>query len=221
MNIHQSWSDILRDYKENSQFKETLAFVEEQLQQGKQIFPQKKDIFNAFKLCSFNKLKVVILGQDPYHNVNQAHGLAFSVQDGIKPPPSLINIYKELQSDLNIPISSSGNLSAWARQGVFLLNTVLTVQAHQPHSHANKGWENFTDHVISQISQYKKHIVFLLWGIPAQRKKKFIDSQKHFILEASHPSPLSAYRGFLGAKHFLKCNQYLLEHGFQSIDWKV
>ncbi|WP_119328568.1 uracil-DNA glycosylase [Cysteiniphilum halobium] len=221
MQVNLSWSDVLGDYKASAKFKETLAFVKDEYRHGKQIFPQKEDIFNAFKLCPFESLKVVILGQDPYHNINQAHGLAFSVQEGIKPPPSLINIYKELHSDLNIKIPQSGNLSTWARQGVFLLNTVLTVQAHQAHSHANKGWECFTDHVISQINQYKRHVVFLLWGTPAQKKSQLIDHNKHLILKAPHPSPLSAHRGFFGSKHFSQTNNYLLQHNLTPIDWKV
>ena len=221
MNTHQSWTNVLSAYKETSKFKETLAFVEQERQQGKVIYPNNQDVFIAFKLCAFDQLKVVILGQDPYHNVGQAHGLAFSVQAGVKPPPSLINVYKELKNDLNIPISQSGDLTAWARQGAFLLNTVLTVEAHQAHSHANRGWENFTDYVISKISQYKKHVVFLLWGAPAQKKANLIDNHKHLILKAPHPSPLSAHRGFIGSKHFSQTNQYLLEHGLQPIDWKV
>lgn len=216
-----SWSDVLADYKASNEFKKTLAFVEGERQQGKQIFPQKEDTFNVFKLCSFESLKVVILGQDPYHNINQAHGLAFSVQAGVKLPPSLTNIYKELHNDLNIAIAKTGDLSAWAKQGVFLLNTVLTVEAHQAHSHANKGWEQFTDHVIRQISQHKKHVVFLLWGAPAQKKAQLIDHDKHFILRSPHPSPLSAHRGFFGCKHFSQTNNYLLAHDLLPIDWKV
>ena len=216
-----SWADLLGDYKASVEFKETLAFIEKERQAGKQVFPQKEDTFKAFKLCPFEALKVVILGQDPYHNINQAHGLAFSVQEGVKPPPSLMNIYKELQNDLDVEISSSGNLSAWAKQGVFLLNTVLTVEAHQAHSHANKGWECFTDHVIQQINQYKTHVVFLLWGAPAQKKAQLIDNNKHLILKAPHPSPLSAHRGFFGSKHFSQANNYLLQYDLTPINWKV
>ncbi|WP_440616117.1 uracil-DNA glycosylase [Cysteiniphilum sp. 6C5] len=221
VDLDLSWSDVLADYKKSIEFKETLAFVDNARQQGKQIFPQKEDVFNAFKLCPFESLKVVILGQDPYHNINQAHGLAFSVQTGVKLPPSLMNIYKELQNDLGIEVTSSGDLSAWAKQGVFLLNTVLTVEAHQAHSHANKGWEKFTDHVIGQINQYKSHVVFLLWGAPAQKKAQLIDDNKHLILKSPHPSPLSAHRGFFSSKHFSQTNNYLLAHGLLPIDWKM
>ncbi len=219
MAVAQTWADVLSDYKHSQAFADTLAFVENERMKGREIFPRNRDIFNAFKLCSFEELKVVILGQDPYHNINQAHGLAFSVQEGIQLPPSLMNIYKELSSDLGIPYASSGDLSAWAKQGVFLLNTVLTVEAHKAHSHANRGWESFTDHVISQISQYKEHVVFLLWGTPAQRKTALIDHAKHCILKAPHPSPLSAHRGFLGCKHFSKANNYLKQNGVKEINW--
>lgn len=219
MSCNKGWVDLLANYKKKTIFKEVLAFVEHERQQGKEIFPKKHDVFNAFKFCPFEQLKVVILGQDPYHNLNQANGLAFSVQDSVKLPPSLMNIYKELKSDLKIQKVRSGDLKPWAYQGVFLLNTVLTVEAHKAHSHANKGWECFTDHVISQINKYKEDVVFLLWGSLAQKKAALIDTGKHCILRAPHPSPLSAYRGFFGCNHFSKTNDYLEEKKLKAINW--
>lgn len=188
---------------------------------GKVIYPQKEDVFNAFKYCPLSELKVVILGQDPYHNVNQAHGLAFSVQKNVAVPPSLLNIYKELEGDLNIKKAPHGCLTSWAKQGVFLLNTVLTVEAHKAHSHANIGWEIFTDTVIQKISDTKESVVFMLWGAHAQKKAKLIDAAKHLILKAPHPSPLSAHRGFLGCGHFSKANNYLQAKGLSVINWQI
>lgn len=226
MRYHQvkeniSWRDVLSEYKKSEDFKKLLAFITYERNTKKHIFPKKEDTFNAFKLCPLRLLKLVIIGQDPYHNINQANGLAFSVKGGIKLPPSLVNIYKELNNDLKIPISNSGDLRSWAKQGVFLLNNVLTVEAHKPCSHTNKGWENFTDHVISQVDKYKNNVVFLLWGVVAQRKVKLINTDKHFILKASHPSPLSAHCGFLGCKHFSRANQYLIKNRLTPIDWRV
>lgn len=185
------------------------------------IYPSSDNTFNAFKLCPLDQVKVVILGQDPYHGPNQAHGLCFSVPKGIKPPPSLVNIFKELKQDLNLPIPKSGDLSGWAKQGVFLLNTSLSVRAHQAGSHFNQGWEMFTDKVIRIINEKTEHVVFMLWGSPARAKKSLIDSSKHLILEAPHPSPLSAHRGFLGCKHFSQANEYLKKHGLLEINWEV
>lgn len=188
------------------------------------IYPQGNLIFNAFNLTSFDKVKVVILGQDPYHNVGQAHGLAFSVPNGVKPPPSLVNIYKELVNDLgdqNFKMPNHGNLSKWAEQGVLLLNTVLTVRAHQAFSHRDKGWELFTDNVIKTLSLNKDKLIFVLWGSPAKSKINLIDTKKHIILTSAHPSPLSAYRGFFGCQHFSKINNYLLANGEKPIDWQV
>nr|WP_116963716.1 uracil-DNA glycosylase [Fastidiosibacter lacustris] len=221
MDRQQAWRDVLAEYKNSERFQDTLAFVANERKKGKIIFPQQQDVFNAFKLCSLENLKVVILGQDPYHNVGQAHGLAFSVQKNVIPPPSLVNIYKELSADINISVPQHGNLSNWAAQGVFLLNTVLTVEAHKAHSHANIGWEDFTDNVIHIINKYKEHVVFMLWGAPAQRKSSLIDGNKHLILKAPHPSPLSAHRGFFGCKHFSQANQYLKFHGVEPIDWQL
>lgn len=186
-----------------------------------QMFPPADDIFNAFHLTPLSEVKVVILGQDPYHNVNQAHGLCFSVQPTVEIPPSLENIYKELHDDLGCKIPNNGYLVKWAKQGVLLLNTVLTVRAHQANSHQNIGWEQFTDAVIEILDQQDRPMVFLLWGKPAQRKKAMLHNPNHLILEAPHPSPLSAYRGFFGCRHFSKTNQFLEEHGLTPIDWQI
>ena len=186
-----------------------------------QVFPPADDIFNAFHLTPLSEVKVVILGQDPYHNVNQAHGLCFSVRPTVEIPPSLENIYKELHDDLGCKIPNNGYLVKWAKQGVLLLNTVLTVRAHQANSHQNIGWEQFTDAVIEILDQQDRPMVFLLWGKPAQRKKAMLHNPNHLILEAPHPSPLSAYRGFFGCRHFSKTNQFLEEHGLTPIDWQI
>ena len=186
-----------------------------------QVFPPADDIFNAFHLTPLSEVKVVILGQDPYHNVNQAHGLCFSVQPTVEIPPSLENMYKELHDDLGCKIPNNGYLVKWAKQGVLLLNTVLTVRAHQANSHQNIGWEQFTDAVIEILDQQDRPMVFLLWGKPAQRKKAMLHNPNHLILEAPHPSPLSAYRGFFGCRHFSKTNQFLEEHGLTPIDWQI
>jgi uracil-DNA glycosylase len=183
------------------------------------IYPSNEDVFKAFELCKFNDLKVVIIGQDPYHGEGQAHGLAFSVPEAISMPPSLKNIFKELSDDLNIPISSSGNLERWARQGVLLLNSVLTVKKEQAGSHRNIGWERITDHVINTISIERENVVFILWGNYAKEKEQLINKEKHLILTAAHPSPLSAYKGFFGCRHFSKTNAYLRSNGIREIDW--
>ena len=179
------------------------------------------DLYNCFRYTQFKDLKVVLLGQDPYHNVGQAHGLCFSVQEGIQKPPSLENIFKELKSDLNCEIPKSGNLTKWANEGVLLMNTSLTVRAHQANSHSKSGWAWFTDSVIKLISEQKEHVVFILWGGNARSKKGLIDESKHLILESVHPSPLSAYNGFFGCKHFSKTNEYLQKHGKTPIDWDL
>ena len=185
------------------------------------IYPASEDIFNALHLTPLKDVKVVILGQDPYHNVNQAHGLCFSVKPEVDIPPSLVNIYKELHDDLGCYIPDNGYLVKWAEQGVLLLNTVLTVRAHQAASHQGKGWETFTDAIIHAVDQEDRPIVFILWGRPAQNKKKMLHNPKHLILEAPHPSPLSAYRGFFGSKPFSKTNTFLQEHGLEPIDWQI
>lgn len=185
------------------------------------VFPPSEDVFNAFEFTPLSEVKVVILGQDPYHNVGQAHGLCFSVKPDVDIPPSLVNIYKELQSDLGCYIPNNGYLTKWAKQGVLMLNTVLTVRAHQANSHRGLGWEEFTDAAIRVLNEQDKPIVFILWGAPAQKKKKMLNNPKHLILEAPHPSPLSAYRGFFGSKPFSKTNDFLVEHGLAPIDWQI
>ena len=216
--IEPSWKKVLRSEFSKSYFKEFTNFIQNEYQ-SKEVFPPIKDVFKAFDLCPFNKVKVVILGQDPYHGPNQAHGLCFSVNKGVKKPPSLVNIYKEIQSDIGGRIPDHGNLEHWAEQGVFLLNAILSVVAGMPTSHQNKGWELFTDEIIRLISERKEHVVFMLWGAYAQGKELMIDSKKHLILKAPHPSPLSAHRGFLGCKHFSKANEYLKEKGVGEIKW--
>lgn len=216
-----SWSTYLAKEKKKPYFLEIIAFLEKEKAQRKMIYPPQKDIFNAIKLTPYDAVKVVIIGQDPYHGPNQAHGLCFSVQKGCRPPPSLQNIFKELSADLNIPIPEHGCLEGWAKQGVLLLNTVLTVEASKAHSHAKIGWETFTDKIIETLNAHPKGIVFLLWGSHAQRKAEHIDTQKHRILTAAHPSPLSAHRGFLGCRHFSKANQLLKALGRTPIDWQL
>lgn len=216
--IEESWKKQLQNEFEKDYFINLTNFIRNEYQ-TKQIFPPAKLIFNAFEHTPFDKVKVVILGQDPYHNDGQAHGLSFSVNDGIQFPPSLINIFKEINSDLGIPIPKSGNLTRWADQGVLLLNATLTVQAHQAGSHQNKGWENFTDAAIKKLADERENIVFLLWGSYAQKKAAFIDSNKHLILKSVHPSPLSAHRGFFGNKHFSQINDYLTSKGLTPIQW--
>lgn len=218
----QTWHDVLAQEKQQPYFTDTLAFVEQRRQAGHVIYPPAKEVFNALRATEFNQVKVVILGQDPYHGPNQAHGLAFSVQPGIAPPPSLVNIYKELKQDIVdfIP-PNHGYLQHWAEQGVLLLNTVLTVEAGKAHSHASLGWEQFTDKVIDALNAHRQRIVFLLWGAHAQKKGAFIDKQKHQVFKAPHPSPLSAHRGFLGCQHFSKTNHYLQQQGLSPIDWQL
>ncbi|MDR2151763.1 MAG: uracil-DNA glycosylase [Helicobacteraceae bacterium] len=188
---------------------------------SKTIYPRPSEWFKAFELTPFESVKAVILGQDPYHGANQAHGLAFSVQQGVAIPPSLINIYQELNDDLGLPPPNHGNLTAWARNGVLLLNATLTVEANRAGSHQTKGWESFTDAAIAALSQYRQNLVFMLWGSYAAKKRALIDEQKHLILTAPHPSPLSAYRGFFGCKHFSRANSYLVERGIAPIDWRL
>ncbi|APD50972.1 uracil-DNA glycosylase [Francisella hispaniensis] len=217
-----TWSDILSEEKQKAYFKQILDFLACEISKGKVIFPAKENIFDAFKYTELDNLKVVILGQDPYHNYNQAHGLAFSVQKGVDIPPSLQNIYKELARSIpEFEIPNHGYLVDWAKQGVFLLNTTLTVEAHKANSHKDIGWETFTDTVISKISENKHNVVFMLWGSHARKKKALINSSKHLILESTHPSPLSAHRGFLGCNHFVDCNKYLVEKKDQKIDWSL
>ena len=217
--IHPSWKKVLQSEFESSYFQSLISFVKDEYNKTL-CFPPGSLIFNAFDKCPFDKVKVVILGQDPYHGLGQADGLCFSVPAGINFPPSLQNIFKEIKNDLNYPIPKSGNLQHWASQGVFLLNATLTVRAHQAGSHQKKGWETFTDRVIQYLSQEKEGIVFLLWGGFARQKVKFINSQKHMVITSGHPSPLSANRGFwFGNKHFSQCNDYLKGRGVTQIKW--
>lgn len=216
--IEPTWKAVLASEFEKPYFKELTDFVRAEYQRTT-VFPPGKEIFHAFDLCPFDCTKVVILGQDPYHGPKQAHGLCFSVNEGIPFPPSLQNIFKEIQDDLHIPIPASGNLERWARQGVLLLNATLTVRAHQAGSHQHRGWETFTDAVIEALSQHRSHLVFILWGSYAQKKGAMIDRGKHLILQSAHPSPLSAYKGFFGNHHFSQTNAYLETHGQLPIQW--
>ncbi|MDY0098020.1 MAG: uracil-DNA glycosylase [Bacteroidales bacterium] len=216
--IEESWKAKLEDEFKKEYFKKLAGYVRDEY--GKStIYPPGSLIFNAFNLCSFEKVKAVILGQDPYHGPGQAHGLCFSVKDRVEFPPSLVNIFKEIESDIGIPAPASGNLTRWAEQGILLLNAILTVKAHQPGSHQGKGWEVFTDFVINILNAEKEHLVFFLWGAYAQKKGSSIDRKKHLVLESVHPSPLSASRGFFGNGHFSKCNEYLVNHGITPIVW--
>lgn len=218
VNIASGWKECLQNEFEKEYFTNLVQFIKKEYT-ASTVYPPGKYIFNAFDQCPYDEVKVVILGQDPYHEPGQAHGLCFSVNDGIAIPPSLVNIYKEIQSDLGLTAPASGNLQRWASQGVLLLNATLTVRAHQAGSHQNKGWEEFTDAVIHQLAMNKEHIAFLLWGSYAQRKGDFIDKSRHLVLSSAHPSPLSAYRGFFGCKHFSKTNEYLIQNGMNPIQW--
>lgn len=216
--IEESWRRVLQSEFDKPYFELLTTFVRQQYA-TRQCFPPARLIFNAFDSCPFDQVRVVIIGQDPYHDVGQAHGLCFSVNDGVAIPPSLVNIYKEIQRDLGKPIPTSGNLQRWAAQGVLLLNATLTVEAHHPGSHQGKGWEELTDAAIKALNTQKEHLVFMLWGSYAQRKGQYIDRKKHLVLESSHPSPLSVFRGFDGCGHFSKANTYLTQHGMPPIDW--
>lgn len=218
MSLEASWQALLKDEMEKPYFNKLREFVRNEYREH-QCFPQKDRILAAFSECHFDDVKVVILGQDPYHDVGQANGLAFSVQEGIRIPPSLRNIFKEIADDLQQAPSQSGDLSAWARQGVLLLNATLTVRAHQAASHQNQGWEQFTDTVIATISAQKQNVVYLLWGSYAQKKANLINPHRNLILRSVHPSPLSAHRGFFGCKHFSQTNAYLIKHQKTPIQW--
>lgn len=218
----KTWHEAIGAQKQEPYFQQILATVRAERESGITIFPPTEDVFNAFKWTEFADVKVVILGQDPYHNVGQAHGLAFSVREDVLIPPSLLNIYKELENDITgFQRPNHGCLQKWTTQGVLLLNTVLTVRAHQAHSHANIGWERFTDEVIAQLNQHREHLVFMLWGNHAQRKGHLLNADKHLILKSVHPSPLSAHRGFFGCKHFSQANEYLQQNGLEPIDWHI
>ena len=219
--IEDSWKKLLKDEFSKPYFQQIALHIKTEITQGKTIYPPGSLIFNAFNCTPPDKVKVVILGQDPYHGPGQAHGLCFSVQNGVPHPPSLINIFKELHEDVGVPIPNHGNLTHWAEQGVFLLNASLTVRAGEPMSHSKIGWAEFTDAVIKKISSVKKDVVFILWGKFAQEKRVLIDETKHCILKSAHPSPLSASAGFFGCKHFSKTNEYLTSKGIDPIDWKL
>ncbi len=216
--LGNDWDNILKDEWEKPYYKRLRAFLKSEYQ-TKTVYPDMNDIFNALKMCSYEDTKVVIIGQDPYHGVGQAHGLCFSVQDGVTPPPSLKNIFKELNSDIGRPIDDNGNLEKWAKQGVLLLNAVLTVRESEPTSHKNMGWETFTDRVIEELNKKETPVVFLLWGAYAQKKGEIITNPIHKKLLSVHPSPLSASRGFLGCKHFSKTNEILEKNGMSTIKW--
>lgn len=216
--IEPSWQQRLQPEFDKPYFEKLTDFVRHEYA-TKTVYPPGSQIFAAFDACPFDRVKVVILGQDPYHEPNQAHGLCFSVNDHIPFPPSLQNIFKEIESDLGIPVPASGNLTRWARQGVLLLNATLTVEAHRAASHQGKGWETFTDAVIHKLAEEREHLVFILWGTYAQRKGEFIDRNRHLVLQSPHPSPLSAHRGFFGNHHFSQTNAYLVAHGIEPIQW--
>ncbi len=216
--IDETWREVLQPEFDKPYFELLTSFVRHAYRTTT-CYPPARLIFNAFDSCPFDRVRVVIIGQDPYHEINQAHGLCFSVNDGVAIPPSLENIYKELNRDLGKPIPSSGNLQHWANQGVLLLNATLTVEAHRAGSHQNKGWEELTDAAIRALNERREHIVYMLWGSYAQRKGQYIDRRRNLVLTAPHPSPLSAYRGFIGCGHFSMANNYLSQHGLQPIDW--
>lgn len=218
--IQNQWLSVLSSEFKKDYYAKLFEFVKAEYSRY-QIFPPSEDIFNAFHFTDYDKVKVVILGQDPYHNDGQAHGLCFSVKPGVDAPPSLVNIYQELRDDLGCYIPNNGYLEKWARQGVLMLNTVLTVRAHEANSHRGKGWEQFTDAAIAALNKQDNPIVFILWGRPAQMKKSMLNNPNHLILEAPHPSPLSAYRGFFGSKPFSKTNAFLTSKGLEPIDWQI
>lgn len=216
--IEPTWASRLQSEFDAPYFQQLTQFVKQEYASGP-CYPPGPEIFNAFNLCPFPEVKVVIIGQDPYHEPGQAEGLCFSVKDGVQKPPSLVNIFKEIEDDLGRPAPTTGSLRRWAEQGVFLLNATLTVRAHQAGSHQGHGWETFTDAVIRRLSEEREHLVFILWGSFAQRKGQVIDRNRHLVLASAHPSPLSAYRGFFGNHHFSRANDYLIEHGLQPISW--
>ncbi|MFK7731527.1 MAG: uracil-DNA glycosylase [Pseudomonadales bacterium] len=219
--LEPGWLHHLEPEFDKDYMRALRTFLRSEKDKQRIIYPKGSEFFNAFNSTPFDQVKVVVLGQDPYHGAGQAHGLCFSVQHGVRPPPSLLNIYKELHSDLGVAIPKHGYLQSWADQGVLLLNSVLSVQQAQAASHQGKGWEEFTDMAIASLNQYRENLVFLLWGSYAQRKGQFIDQQKHLVLKAPHPSPLAAHRGFFGCKHFSQTNAYLSDHGLQPIDWTL
>lgn len=218
--FHNDWKELLMPELEKPYYKELRQFLIHEYRTTT-VYPDMYSIFNAMHYTAYKDVKAVILGQDPYHEPGQAHGLSFSVQEGIEPPPSLINIFKELETDLGCHVPDNGCLIPWAKQGVLLLNTVLTVRAHQANSHQGRGWEQFTDHIIELLNDHEKPIVFILWGSPARRKRSMITNERHLIIESPHPSPLSAYRGFFGSRPFSRCNNFLKANGETPIDWQL
>ena len=218
--INNDWLSMIQPEFSKAYYRELYNFVKDEYSRNV-VYPPSEEIFNAFHFTPLSKVKVLLLGQDPYHNVNQAHGLSFSVKPGQDIPPSLQNIYKELNDDLGCYIPNNGYLKKWADQGVLLLNTVLTVRAHEANSHKGQGWEQFTDAVINAVNSQDRPIVYLLWGAPAQKKIPMLTNPKHLVLKAPHPSPLSAYRGFFGCKHFSQCNDFLVKNGVEPIDWQI
>ena len=218
--IGNDWDNVLSVIEHSNGFKNFLKIIENKYE-NEIVFPEKKNLFNALKLTSYENTKVVIMGQDPYHGVGEAHGLSFSVQDGVKVPPSLQNIYKELYDDLGVPVSKSGNLTKWAQEGVLLLNSVLTVKKDTPASHRSLGWELLTDYIIKALNEKDTPVVFILWGRFAKEKKKYITNPKHLVLTSTHPSPFSAYNGFFGSKPFSKTNDFLIKNNLKPIDWKL
>ncbi len=219
--LEASWKKQLADEFDKDYMQNLRRFLRTQYQSGKTIFPNKKEYFSAFEKTPYDDVKVVILGQDPYHGPGQAHGLCFSVRPGIKPPPSLVNIFKELKQDLGVPIPQHGSLESWAQQGVLLLNSVMTVEKGQAASHRNQGWETFTDRVIEVLNQRQKPMVFILWGSYAQKKGAIVDRKRHLVLSGPHPSPLSAHRGFFGCRHFSTANEFLIKNNQAPIDWEL
>jgi len=219
--LHESWLALMADEFDKPYMTDLRAFLMQEKQEGKTIFPPGQQIFSAMNRTAFDKVKVVILGQDPYHGPGQAHGLSFSVQPGVAPPPSLVNIYKEMETDLGLAPPDHGCLNSWADQGVLLLNAVLTVEARRAGSHQGRGWENFTDRVIRELEQRREHLVFILWGSYARKKGSFIHKDKHLVIESPHPSPLSSYRGFFGSRPFSRTNEYLIETGQEPVKWEL
>ncbi len=219
--LNESWRQYVGEELNAPYMKALKQFLKEEKQQGKTIYPEGKHIFNAFNQIDFDQVKVVIIGQDPYHGPKQAHGLCFSVRNGVAPPPSLVNIFKEIQQDIGCAMTGSGDLTPWAQQGVLLLNATLTVEQAKAGSHQNKGWETFTDQVIKQLNDHRSGLVFLLWGSYAQKKGQVIDASRHLVLKSPHPSPLSAHRGFFGNRHFSQTNSFLIQQGLEPIDWAV
>jgi uracil-DNA glycosylase len=219
--LNQSWLKRLQGEFDAPYMQDLKRFLETERSAGKTIYPKGSEWFSALDQTPFDDVRVVILGQDPYHGEGQAHGLCFSVREGVRPPPSLLNIYKEMKADLGLEPPKHGNLSSWAKQGVLLLNSVLTVEAGRAASHQGKGWEEFTDHVIRALNNEKQNLVFILWGSYAQKKAAFVDRNKHMVITSAHPSPLSAHHGFFGSKPFSRCNEYLLAHGLKPVDWSI